>query len=58
MLIDSKVLLISTILPSIPDGSDLQIEAVDVYKALLKIKTTTSTAENDIPAKVIKVFAL
>ena len=50
--------LLDVILPSIPDGSDLQIETVDVYKALLKIKTTTSTVENDIPAKVIKMFAL
>jgi hypothetical protein len=52
-LLDSDV-----ILPPIPEGSVLQIETVDVYKALLKIKTKTSTVANDIPAKVIQMFAL
>ena len=45
------------ILPSIPEGSVHQIEVDTVYKALLRIKTTTSTVANDIPAKVIKLFA-
>ena len=46
------------LLPPIQEGSDLQIEVLDVYNALLRIKTTTSTVENDIPAKVIKMFAM
>ena len=50
-LLDSDVSLLS-----IPEGFAPKIEVVDVYKALLRIKT--STLANDIPAKVIKMFAL
>ena len=45
-------------LPDIPEDSIPQIEVEDVYKALLRIKTTSSTVANDIPAKVIKMFAI
>ena len=45
-------------LPDVPEGSIPQIEGEDVYKALLRIKTTSSTVANDIPAKVIKRFAI
>ena len=44
-------------LPNIPEGSVPQIKVDAVYKALLKIQTTTSTVANDIPAKVIQMFA-
>ena len=40
------------------DHKDLPvIEPQKVYEYLLKIKTTTTTVLNDIPAKVIKLFA-
>jgi hypothetical protein len=52
-LLDSDVLL-----PLTRDGSIPEMEVEDVYKALHRIKTTTSTVANDIPAKVIKQFAL
>ena len=52
-LLDSDVSL-----PSITEGFAPKIEVVDVYKALLRIKTKTSTLANDIPAKVIQMFAL
>ena len=44
-------------LPLIPEGSVPQLDPEDVYVSLLRIKTTTSTVQNDIPAKVIKMFA-
>ena len=44
-------------LPATPEGSIPQIEQDVVYQHLVEIKTTTSTVEDDIPAKVIKQFA-
>ena len=51
-LLDSDVNL-----PFIPEGSVPKVEIEDVYKALVNINTKTSTVSNDIPAKVIKIFA-
>ena len=51
-LLDSDVNL-----PFIPEGSVPEVEIEDVYKALVNINTKTSTVANDIPAKVIKMFA-
>ena len=45
-------------LPPIPDGSIPWIDPAVVYKFLCKIKTTSSTVKDDIPAKVIKMFAI
>ena len=45
-------------LPDIPEGSIPQIEVEDVYKALLRIKTTSSTVANNITAKVIQMVAI
>ena len=45
-------------LPDIPEGSVPVIDPYDVYQQLCKIKTSTATLKNDIPAKVIKRFAL
>ena len=45
-------------LPPIPEGSVPYIDPAVVYKHLRRIKTTTSTVKNDIPAKVIKQFAV
>ena len=44
-------------LPPIPEGSIPKIDPAHVYKFLSRIKTTTSTVKNDVPAKVIKMFA-
>jgi hypothetical protein len=41
-----------------PEGSIPHIDPKVVYKFLNRIKTTTSTVKNDIPAKVIKMFAV
>ena len=41
-------------LPEIPEGSIPFISPQDVYKKLCKIKTSTATIKDDIPAKVIK----
>ena len=45
-------------LPPIPEGSTPKISPELVLKFLSKLKTTTSTVKNDIPAKVIKYFAV
>ena len=45
-------------LPPIPDGSIPWMDPAVVYKFLCKIKTTSSTVKDDIPAKVIKMFAI
>ena len=52
-LLDSDVSL-----PPIPEGSIPWIDPEVVFKFLSKIKTTTSTVKDDIPAKVIKQFAV
>ena len=52
-LVDSDVTL-----PQIPEGSIPEIQIKDVHKALLRINTKTSTVADDMPAKVIKMFAL
>ena len=44
-------------LPPIPEDSVPQIAIEDVYNALLRINTKSSTVTDDIPAKVIKMFA-
>ena len=44
-------------LPPIPKDSVPQIAIEDVYNALLRINTKSSTGTDDIPAKVIKMFA-
>ena len=44
-------------LPPIPEGSIPNISPAVVLKFLKKIKTTSSTVKDDIPAKVIKKFA-
>ena len=45
------------VLPPIPEGSIPKIDPAVVLKYLKGIKTTSSTVKDDIPAKVIKLFA-
>ena len=45
------------VLPPVPEGSIPQINPDVVLKFLKRIKTTSSTVKDDIPAKVIKMFA-